>query len=225
MGKKAHKTYILCLQIVKMGVYFSVLKDEIEFVSGGWFRLKKAVFLFLVLVLLAGFAAAGAEEAGFRPGDWAFNHAPETSVLVLREDGTGVFQGVSCIWEDDGTFLHLTAETGEELSLRYLTSEERTVIYLPAEYVRVEGDAHEGVFGSWKGKTSEGSTFIFRQEDKRFLEDGTFTGTFRADPEEGTILLVYIGGFGDTLLYYSQEGNDSLTVEYPWPLVETQPAP
>ena len=50
MGKKAHKTYILCLQIVKMGVYFSVLKDEIEFVSGGWFRLKKVVFLFLVLV-------------------------------------------------------------------------------------------------------------------------------------------------------------------------------
>ena len=58
-----------------------------------------------------------------------------------------------------------------------------------------------------------------------FLEDGTFTGTYRVDPEAGTIQLVYIGGFGDALLYFTQEGNDDLKVEYPWILVETQKTP
>ena len=217
-GRNAHKTYILCLQKVKMGVYFTMLNGDIEFVSRGWFRLKKVSFLFLVLILLVVSVAPAEETPGFRPGDWAFNHAPETSVLVLREDGSGAFYGLPCSWEDDGEFLHLTAEDGAETLLRYKVTEEQTTIWLPAEYSRVEGDAHKGVNGS-------GSSFIFREEDNMFLEDGTFTGTFRVKPEEGTIQLIYIGGFGDALLYFSQEGNDDLKVEYPWILVETQQTP
>ena len=224
-GRNAHKTYILCLQKVKMGVYFTMLNDVNEFDSRGWFRLKKNPFLILVVILLAVSLAATAEDAGFKPGDWAFNHAPEEPVLSLREDGAGTFYGLPCRWEDDGAFLRLTAENGTEFSLRYRMTDDRMMVWLPAEYVRAEGDAHEGVAGSWKGKNGSGNTFIFREEDNMFLEDGTFTGSFKVDPEAGTIRLVYIGGFDDALLYFSQEGNGDLKIEYPWTLVKTEQTP
>ena len=38
-------------------------------------------------------------------------------------------------------------------------------------------------------------------------------------------LLVYPQYFDDTLCYYRMEENDTMTVEYPWPLVETQAKP
>ena len=202
-----------------------MLNDVIEFDSRGWFQTKKACFLFLVLILLVVSVAPAEETPGFRPGDWAFNHAPETSVLVLREDGSGAFYGLPCSWEDDGEFLRLVSEDGAETLIRYRVTDEQATIWLPAEFSRIEGDAHKGVSGSWKGKNGSGNTFIFREEDHMFLEDGTFTGTYRVDPEAGTIQLVYIGGFGDALLYFTQEGNDDLKVEYPWILVETQKTP
>lgn len=202
-----------------------MLNDVIEFDSRGWFQTKKACFLFLVLILLTVSLAAAAGDAGFRSGDWAFNHAPEETVLSLQEGGAGTFYGLPCSWEDDGEFLRLVSEDGAETLIRYRVTDEQATIWLPAEFSRIEGDAHKGVSGSWKGKNGSGNTFIFREEDHMFLEDGTFTGTYRVDPEAGTIQLVYIGGFGDALLYFTQEGNDDLKVEYPWILVETQKTP
>ena len=187
--------------------------------------IRKIVFLALAGILILGImAAASAEAAGFRPGDWAFNHEPEKSVLLLRDDGTAVWQGQECAWKDDGEYLHLVQDNGEDIPIRYLATEEKTLIWLPTEYVRAEGIPGEGLLGAWIGKESAGSTFIFR-EDGMFLEDGTFTGTFTVDPEKGSVLLVYIKYFDDTLCYFSLEGNDILKMEYPWPLVETQPAP
>lgn len=179
-----------------------------------------------VLVILLCFsviAAAGAE--GFPVGDWAFIHAPEESVLLLREDGTAVLKGRDCTWQDDAEkgFLRFASE-GEETSLRYLVTEDKIQLYFPVEYNRVEDVPGEGLIGAWIGKDSEMSTFIFRQ-DNMFLEDGTFTGTFRQDNETGSLLLAYIKYFDDTLCYFSLEGNDVLKVDYPWSMVETQKTP
>ena len=179
-----------------------------------------------VLVILLCFsviAAAGAE--GFPAGDWAFIHAPEESVLLLREDGTAVLKGRDCTWQDDAEngFLRFASE-GEETSLRYLVTEDKIQLYVPVEYNRVEDVPGEGLIGAWIGKDSEMSTFIFRQ-DGMFLEDGTFTGTFRQDNETGSLLLAYIKYFDDTLCYFSLEGNDVLKVDYPWSMVETQKTP
>lgn len=187
--------------------------------------MKKASFPVLVLILVFSICVAAlAEETAFRPGDWAFDYAPEQSVLLLREDGTAVYEGQECRWTDDGTFLRLTAEGGEETAIRYLVTEKKTILYFPKVYVRVENDPGEGLIGAWVGRETKGSTFIFRK-DGMFLEDGTFTGTFRTDPEAGTFLLVYIKYFDDTLCYYRMEGNDVLTVDYPWPMVERQETP
>ncbi len=246
-GTKPHETYILCLNKQKKGVYFRMLNEDIEkdftrmvspkaqkgsVVLTGIrqgvpkYVIRKTAFLTLVMILILGILpAAQAESTGFRPGDWAFNHEPEKSVLLLREDGTAVWQGQECAWQDDGGYLHLKPEDGEEITIRYQATAEKTLVWLPAEYVRAEGVPGEGLAGAWIGKESEGSTFIFRESDHMFLEDGTFTGTFTEDPEAGTLLLAYIQYFDDTLCYFRLEGNDVLKMEYPWPLVETQQTP
>ena len=187
--------------------------------------MKKASFPVLVLILIFSLSVAAlADEAVFKPGDWAHDYAPEESVLLLREDGTAVYQGKECSWSDDGEFLRLTAKGGEETVLRYLVREEKTYLYFPAVYVRTENDPGEGLIGAWIGRESEGSTFIFRN-DGMFLEDGTFTGYFKTDEEAGTFLLIYLKYFDDTLCHYRLEGNDVLIVEYPWPMVERQETP
>ena len=185
--------------------------------------IRKTVFPALLLILiLCVLSAAPAENAGFTPGDWAFNYEAETSVLLLREDGTAVWKGTDCTWKDDGEFLHLAPAEGEEISIRYRIADGKTLIWLPAEYRRAEEVPGEGLIGAWIGTESEGSNFIFREADHMFLEDGTFTGTFTEDPEAGTVLLAYLQYFDDTLCYYRLEGNDILKMEYPWPLVETK---
>lgn len=185
--------------------------------------IRKLVCLLLLFALCA-VGTAVSESTQITAGDWAFTHAPEESVLLLREDGTAVFKGQEYSWTGDGEFIRLAAEGGEEISLRFVSTEEKTLLYIPTEYIRAEEYPGEGLYGAWIGKEHEGSTFIFR-EDNRFLEDGTFTGTFRIDEEAGSFLLVYIRYFDDTLCYFHMEGNDALTVDYPWTMVETQAAP
>lgn len=179
--------------------------------------------LVLLFAVCSICAAEKAETGRFPAGDWAFNYDPAVSVLEIREDGTAVFQNAAYRLEDDGTFLTLTDGEAEH-RFRYLVTDEKILLYLPQEYVRAEGVPGEGLTGAWVGKETAGSTFIFR-EDERFLEDGTFTGSYQVDQENGTVLLTYIRYFDDTLCYFSLEGEDSLTVDYPWPMVEKQTDP
>ena len=178
----------------------------------------------LVILLCFSVIAAGCAE-GFPVGDWAFIHAPEESVLLLREDGTAVLQGREYTWQDDAEngFLRFASD-GEETSLRYLATEDKIQLYFPVEYNRVEDVPGEGLIGAWVSKESEMSNFIFRQ-DGMFLEDGTFTGTFKPDAETGSLLLAYIKYFDDTLCYFSLEGDKVLKLDYPWSMVETQKTP
>ncbi len=186
--------------------------------------------LWLVICLLPAWACGTGEAGCPLLGEWAFNYEPEKTALRILEDGTAEYGGRAFTWEDDGTFLLLTdGETGEEVSLRYTADEEKVLLYLPKVYVRADGVPGEGLTGAWIGRETTGSTFIFL-DDHRFLEDGTFTGTFQVeadetDPSAGTFLLVYPQYFDDTLCFFRLEGNDILTVEYPWPLVEPQAAP
>ena len=182
--------------------------------------IRKLLCLLILFVLCAA-GTASAEGAQIGPGDWAFIHAPQESVLLLREDGTAVFEGQEYSWTGDGEILRLAAESGEEITLRFVTAGEKTLLYIPTEFVRMEGYTGEGLLGVWTGKEHEGSTFIFR-DDGLFLEDGTFTGSYRVDREAGTFLLIYSQYFDDTLCYFRMDGNDALTVEYPWTMVETQ---
>ena len=180
--------------------------------------IRKLVCLLLLFALCAA-GTAVSESTQITAGDWAFIHAPEESVLLLREDGTAVFKGQEYSWTADGEFIRLAAEGGEEISLRFVTTEVKTLLYIPKEYVRAEGYSREGLPGVWTGKGEGKSSFIFR-DDEMFLEDGTFIGTFRVDEEAGTIKLMYDDPIEDTVIYFTLNGDD-MTIEYPWPMVRT----
>ena len=98
--------------------------------------IRKLVCLLLLFALCA-VGTAVSESTQITAGDWAFTHAPEESVLLLREDGTAVFKGQEYSWTGDGEFIRLAAEGGEEISLRFVTTEEKTLLYIPKEYVRL----------------------------------------------------------------------------------------
>ena len=84
--------------------------------------IRKLVCLLLLFALCA-VGTAVSESTQITAGDWAFTHAPEESVLLLREDGTAVFKGQEYSWTGDGEFIRLAAEGGEEISLRFVSTE------------------------------------------------------------------------------------------------------
>ena len=100
--------------------------------------IRKLVCLLLLFALCA-VGTAVSESTQITAGDWAFTHAPEESVLLLREDGTAVFKGQEYSWTGDGEFIRLAAESGEEISLRFVTTEEKTLLYIPTEYKHGSG--------------------------------------------------------------------------------------
>lgn len=186
-------------------------------------RLWKVAF---ILALCLAVSAGSLGEAAFPLiGDWAFNHAPETSVLLVREDGTAVYDGRDWTWEGDETFLTLKDAEGETFPIRYIADEKGVWIYLPGEYTRRDKLTDEEIWGAWIRDTSDMSSFIF-EKDGRFMEDGTFVGTYKVDPEAGTFLLQYqpAGYFDDTLCYFLREG-DHMTIFYPWTMVAAKAAP
>ena len=98
--------------------------------------IRKLLCLLILFVLFAA-GTASAEGAQIGPGDWAFIHAPQESVLLLREDGTAVFEGQEYSWTGDGEILRLAAESGEEITLRFVTAGGKTLLYIPTEFVRM----------------------------------------------------------------------------------------
>ena len=185
--------------------------------------LRWLVPLLLFLRLLPA-ASAGKAEPFPLLGDWAFNHAPDTSVLLVREDGTAVYDGRDWTWQADETVLTLTDAAGNAFPIRYTAKDGAVQIYLPAEYTRRDKLEDAEIWGAWINDRSDLSSFVF-EKDGRFMEDGTFVGRYQVDPEAGTFLLQYQPAyFGDTLCYFVREG-DHMTVFYPWMVVAVQAAP
>lgn len=189
--------------------------------TGACCKLWRKLFLLILIGCVFFAVACGAEESCPLLGDWAFDYEPSVSVLTVREDGTALWNGAEYAWEDDGTFLLLKNKEGEEASLRYLADGERVRIFLAGTYTRTAKDKDEEIFGAWVKDNSYGSSFIF-EKDMRFMEDGTFIGTFQVDDETGTFTLKYQPAiFEDTTCYFTWEG-DRMTVEYPWTVVQKQ---
>ena len=189
------------------------------------FHVRLWTVVFLVIFCLAA-ASSFSEDVFPLIGDWAFHHAPENSVLLVREDGTAVYDGKDWTWKGDETFLRLTGPEGQKVSIRYEAEEDSMKVYLPGEYTRRDKLTDEEIWGAWIRDGSEQSSFVF-EKDKRFLEDQVFQGNYEVDTEAGTILLMYLpkGYFADTLCYFDREaGSDHMTVYYPWPMTATKPA-
>ena len=183
-------------------------------------RFTTRMMLITVFCFMLPFSS-DADEAMPLIGQWAFSYAPETVILQLSDDGKAVYQEKEYIWESTDGFLILTDAEGNTFSLRYLISEDQKIIYPQTAYHRgKEVDGQKGLIGIWEG-VKDGSSFVFTPAGY-FLEDNSFSGNFMMNEEEGTFLLHYGDIFADTLCYYAIDGDDILTVEYPWPITEAQ---
>lgn len=149
---------------------------------------------------------------------WVFAHNPDETVLLMNEDGSGLYFETQVRWSDNGSALLLESDDGQAFELKYEVNGEYITVYLPSMFSRISEIGEDGsIVGTWKAGGTSQSSFVFT-EDGKFLEDATFTGSYGFDPQSGTVLLSYIGGFEDTMIYVSfYEGN--LIVEYPWKLI------
>ena len=196
-------------------------EEDFPGMTGVYCKPGRMFFLLMLAGCIFFAAGCGAEEPCRLLGDWAFDYEPAETVLTVREDGSAFWNGEAFTWEDDGTFLLLSKEEGEVLPLRYLAEEDKVRVFLTGTYTRTAKDKDEEIFGAWKKDGSYGSAFVF-EKDMRFMEDGTFVGTFELDEEAGTFTLKYQPDiFEDTTCYFIREG-DRMTVEYPWTVVKVQ---
>ncbi len=154
---------------------------------------------------------------------WAYVHEPETEILKLGENGKAVFKGKIYSYVQDGDFLKFTDDDGNETKVRFTKGlAGKMNLYERTEYHYAGISKPDGIIGYWAGGEEDRLSYEFTTKGT-YLEDGIFPGYYSEDPENGTIKLMYNDHFEDTTIYYEVNG-DKLIIDYPWPLVETQPA-
>ena len=86
----------------------------------------------------------------------------------------------------------------------------------------VSFSVNEGEFVSIMGRSGSGKSTLMniigcldRQTSGTYLFNGQDVSGMSDD-------VIYSQYFDDTLCYFRMDGNDALTVEYPWTMVETQ---
>jgi hypothetical protein len=197
---------------------------------------KQNILIILICVLLSAVFPLGGctKENGesTAPGNtaghellasWAYIHDPETEVLAFTTDGLAFYHGKQYTYSQEGDFLTLTDEDGKETTMRFIQAREgKMLLYERTEYHYAGISKPDGIIGYWTGGPEDRLSYEFTKKGT-YLEDGTFPGHYSEDPENGTIKLMYNARLEDTLIYYSVDG-DKLTIDYPWPMVKTEPA-
>ena len=175
-------------------------------------RLKHFVLtaaLVILMPLLAGCQTTTEE--------WAYVHEPEEEVLSLSSDGKAVYKDIEYTYTKDDSYIHLKGKSSEDLDLRYVIDGDKMILYEKAEYFREGGNTEDGVFGLWMQENRR-NLFQFNKDGK-FSEENIFFGHFGLDQDNGIIKLMYDEPMQDAILYYTLDG-DTLTIEYPWPMVK-----
>lgn len=175
--------------------------------------------LVLTLVFLCLMTLPVLAENTDLTGKWVYKDDPETILMILNEDGTALYAGTNLTWQLADGAISLTDADNVSFDMPYEMTEDILTVWLPTRYNRISEIGATGeLLGTWKAVGESGSSFVFTQE-KRFLEDGVFTGNYVDDPEQGRVTLQYVQGmFADTTILYSFDG-DLLVVGYPWKLI------
>ena len=173
-----------------------------------------SILLIAASVLLSG---CGAQNNDPLCGAWAYNHAPETPVLTIENNGSAVFDGKSCACRSDDSFLYLTAD-GATTAMRYELNDDGMYLYEPTEYTYDGEGTPDGLVVRWVNE--QGWDFEFTAQGT-FIEDGYFPGRYSVNEAEDTFKLMYNDPFEDTTCYYHIDGKEML-VEYPWHMVRAK---
>lgn len=179
-------------------------------------KINKSVFLFLAVVMLISLMAGCSGSKGPLDGEWAYIHDTDKAALVI-ESGKATLDGVKYGCTYDDAFITLTDSQSNVKKLRYVVTEKGILLYKSTDYVRSGEGSSSDVVGEWKD-TPDNWSYEFTAEGT-FVEDGFFSGTYEVNEADGTVTLTYGGDMDETVIYYSVSG-DTLTIEYPWPMVK-----
>lgn len=186
--------------------------------------LKKKLLLLsgicLNLLLGAGCGKADYNDAEQKlVGKWGYLHEPKDTILAVKDDGTAQYRDRKWSFSADETTITLTSEDDTKKLLYAInpSNEDQMLLYQEAVYTYMDGEQPDGVLGYWLCE-SDNWEFEFT-EYGTFREDGSFTGYFYPDIENGVMKLVYENGMlEDTTFYFSIDGK-YMTVIYPWKMV------
>ena len=181
-------------------------------------KINKSVFLVLMICMLVSLMAGCSGSKGPLDGEWAYIHDTDKAALILESGGKASLDGVKysdCTYDD--AVITLTDSQSNVKKLRYVVTEKGILLYKATDYVRSDADSSSDIVGEWKD-TPDNWSYEFTAEGT-FVEDGFFSGTYKVNEAEGTITLTYNEDTDETVIYYSVSG-DTLTIEYPWPMVK-----
>ncbi|MBR4343764.1 MAG: hypothetical protein IKP88_13895 [Lachnospiraceae bacterium] len=195
--------------------------------------MKKIKRIVLTLLLITVFTLLYGCSKDIEGESWAYNFEKTKEILRLNSDGTAsyvikVYENGEQVkktkeyksYKKDDSYITLTDKNGSELRLRYFKDDSGITVYETTEYEPILRKDENGIAGVWADKNNHDYFYDFTV-DGSFYEDGYFTGKYTVDAEKGTINFVYDGDSSKAVLYYKLEG-DSLTIEYPWPMVPTE---
>lgn len=173
-------------------------------------KIAAGAVIFLSLLSLSGCGSKKVES-------WAYNHEPEKEILAFYSNGKADYKGEEYKYTRDDSYIHLTA--GDvTTTLRYVTNGDNITLYERSTYHLEAGDANGSIVGLWT--QDNGWSYQFTEEGK-FSEDNIFFGSYSVDESQSCIKLMYDDPIEDAFLYYELDG-DTLTIDYPWPMVPTQ---
>ena len=169
-------------------------------------------FSIMCLVMMAACSKTETEE-------WAYIHDRKTTILSLSDNGKAVFEGEKYSYTLENDILTLTDGDGNATSMRFIPDGDQRLLYETVVYEYKGEGQPDGVIGYWQ--QVDGYLSFEFTENGTFREDYYSPGYYFVDEENGIIKLVYNDMYDDTYIYYSIDGN-TLTVDYPWPVVPTE---
>ena len=177
-----------------------------------YLRLALTALIITVSLMMGGCGAKVTTEK------WAYDHEPDKEILSLSSNGKAVYKETGYTYTKDDSYIDLKDNSGNTTDLRYLIDGEKMIVYETSTYYRDGGETKDGIYGVWK----QDNGWLFRfTKDGQFSEEDFFSGSYRINKDEQSIKLMYSDPIPDAILYYSLDG-DSLTIEYPWPMVPLQ---
>ena len=163
------------------------------------------------VILLAGCSGKKIES-------WAYSHEPEKEVIALYDNGMAVYKDARYTYSKDDSYITLVDKDKNETKLKYTLNGDKMTLYEKSTYKLEENTENDGIIGTWV--QDNGWSYVFTPEGE-FSEEGIFFGHYSVDENESCIKLMYNDPIEDAYLYYTLNG-DELTVDYPWPMVNTE---
>ena len=171
------------------------------------------------LILATSLSGCSDEEQPYF-GKWAYIHEDTETVLTLKSNGKGEFEGNKFTYTVEDDFLVFTDSEGNKESHRFQMDGDQMLFYEQETYSldKSKTETNDGLIGCWVNDKKLSYEFT---DNGSFMEDGHFPGHYTLDESNSSVKLAYNDHFADTVLYYSIDG-EQLTVDYPWPMVHTK---